>query len=1004
MTPKLLLLLTGMWMATYPSAQAAAPASGSHAALTMNEFQQERTIRGTVRDASDNQSIPGVNVMVKGTQHGTVTDLDGDFELTVGDEARTLVVSFVGYVSQEVTIGNQSNLNILLEQDIQGLDEVVVVGYGTAKKRDLTGAVNRVGEEAFNKGVNVSPDQLIQGKVAGVDIINNSGAPGGEVTFRIRGTSSVRSGNQPLFVVDGVPLDGRNTKPSATAGELGSTEGSNPLNFINPNDIASIDILKDASATAIYGSRGANGVVIITTKKGKSGAPAVTLDMNTGISTMVRKPDIMDGDTFRRALDHREISGFDGGTSVDAFDAITQTAVTKQVNLSVSGGNEKSNYRLSAGYHDQEGIIKGSGIEKYTANYTSSYKFLPEDRLKLDVSVIAANTVENGAPIAENSNVNGSLIGNAIEWNPTVPFRNAQGEYVQRVYEEGGNNVSGLPTNPVALIDYYNDKSNTTQVLGSFAATLNLVEGLDYRFSLGVSHAKGNRTVDTSGELFLSTITDLGLAVVNTSVLNSRTLTHTLNYEKEWGGVKLNALAGYEFQDYKSYTHNITARGFTMFDVLGSNILQNPSRDNVGVSSYRDPTNQIQSYFGRINLNFADKFLVTGTMRADGSTKFGENNKYGYFPSFAGAWVLSEEGFLKGASHLDNLKLRLGWGRTGNQEFPAGASQERYAFGNQQISLVNVANPDLKWETTETVNLGLDFSLFRSRLMGSLEYFDKSTTDLLFQLPTIQPAPAAQYWTNLPATIRNNGVELMLNTIVKETQKMSWEVGVNATYLKNELTDYNGAPVLTGQINGNGLGGGSNSQQLVNNQPLYVFKMLDFQGFDEDGGAQYSDEEQFVGDPNPNVLLGFNTRFDYGKLSFSMNMNGAFGQQVYNNTANAVITAANFGLGRNASPEIGLGNESLGNANVVSTRFLEDADYMRLQNASVSYNLGPVSNYLSNVRVSLTGQNLFLLTNYSGFDPEVNTNRGVNGVPSFGIEYIPYPPSRTFMLGLSASF
>jgi len=965
---------------------------------------QQRTIRGRVLDNSDNQTLPGVNILVKGTSHGTVTDMDGNFQLEVNDESNILVISYIGYHIQEVPIRDRGILEIFLEPDVQGLDEVVVIGYGTSRVRDLTGAVNRVGEESFNRGVNVSPDQLIQGKVAGVDIINNSGAPGGEVTFRIRGASSVRSGNQPLFVVDGVPLDGRNVKPHAVAGELGGTEGSNPLNFINPNDIATIDILKDASATAIYGSRGANGVVIITTKKGRSGAPTTSLDINTGISTMARRPRLMDGSTFRTALQQREIEGYDGGQEVDALDAIMRTAITKIVNFSISGGGEKNNYRLSAGYHDQEGIIRESGLKRYTANYTSSYKFLPNDRLKLDISLIATNTIENGAPIAEDSNVNGSLIGNAIEWNPTVPFQYADGRYVQRIYSEGGREVPGLPTNPMALINYFNDVSNITNILGSIGATFRIVDGLDYRVSYGVNHAKGNRTVDTSGELFLNTITDLGLSLVNTSVMNSSTLTHTLNYDKQFGQFKLSALAGYEFQDYSRYVNNITARGFIMFDVLGSDILQNPTRDNIRVNSFRDPTNQIQSYFSRINMNFSDKYLLTGTMRIDGSTKFGANNQYGLFPSFAGAWVISEEDFLTTSPVLNNLKLRVGWGRTGNQEFPAGASRERYSFGLQNIALVNVANPNLRWETTETYNIGLDFSLFNHKVMGSIEYFDKFTKDLLFQLPTIQPAPAAQFWTNLPATIRNNGVELMLNAVVKETQALVWEVGLNATYLNNTFTNYEGVPVLTGQINGNGLGGGSNAQRLLNNQPLFVFKMHEFQGFDADGRAQYSDEEKIVGNPNPNFLLGINTTLTFRKFSFNTSMNGAFGHQVYNNTANAVITAANFGLGRNTSPEIGLGNENLGNANVVSTRFLENADYLRLQYATLAYNVGAVSNYLSNVRLSVTGQNLFLLTNYSGFDPEVNTNRGVGGVPSFGIEYIPYPPARTFMLGISASF
>ncbi|MCH7408119.1 SusC/RagA family TonB-linked outer membrane protein [Belliella sp. DSM 111904] len=972
--------------------------------LPFQAVENEKVLRGKILDKASQEPIPGASILVKGTSIGVVTDVMGVFEMSIPQDAETLIVSFIGYLQVEIPIENQSIFTIQLEEDTQNLEEFVVVGYGTARVRDLTGAVTRVGEEGFNKGVNVSPDQLIQGKVAGVDIINNSGSPGGEVTFRIRGASSVRSGNQPLFVVDGVPLDGRNTKPAASAGELGSTEGSNPLNFINPNDIATIDILKDASATAIYGSRGANGVVLITTKKGQSGEPRVSLDLQSGVSVIARRPKIMDGNTFREALAHRELSQYDGGANVNAFDEIMQPALTKIVNFSVSGGGKSNDYRLSLGYHDQEGIVRNSGIKKYTANYAATYKLLPEERLKLDVNIIASNNTERGAPITENSNVNGSLIGNAIEWNPTTPFRNSQGDFVQRLYQEGGRNVTGLPTNPLALLEYYNDQSNITNILGSLAASYRIVDGLDYRVSIGVNHAKGNRTVDTSGLLFLNTITDLGLALVNTSQLNSSTLTHTLNYEKQFSKVKVSALAGYEFQDYKSYVNNITARGFSMFEIQGTDILQNPNRDNVQVSSYRDPTNQIQSFFSRLNLNFSDRLLITTTMRADGSTKFGENNKYGYFPSFAGAWVLSEEQFLRNSKNIGMLKLRVGWGRTGNQEFPAGASQDRYAFGLQSLALANVANPNLRWETTETYNVGVDFTFFNHRLAGSIEYFDKSTKDLLFQLPTIQPAPAATYWTNLPATIRNNGVEIMLNALVKETTDFTWEMGANATFLRNIFENYTGAPVLTGQINGNGLGGGSNSQQLINGQPLFTFKMLEFLGFDESGAALYSDEQMIVGNPNPNFLLGVNSNLVYKKFSLNFSLNGVFGHQVYNNTANALITAANFGLGRNTSSEIGLGNESLSNANVVSTRFLESADYLRLQNMSIAYNVGAIKNAFNNVRVSLTGQNLFLITNYSGFDPEVNTNRGVGGVPSFGIEYIPYPAARTFLLGINASF
>ncbi|PRD54179.1 SusC/RagA family TonB-linked outer membrane protein [Sphingobacterium gobiense] len=960
---------------------------------------QNGTVTGKVTDSETGTSLVGVSVSVIGTNHQTYTDGNGQFTMKLEESGQALRFSYVGYEALDVDVQQRSQVDVALVKDVGQLDAVVVVGYGTSRVRDLTGSVARVGEDDFNRGVMTSPDQLIQGKAAGVDIVNNSGSPGGGVTFRIRGNSSVRSGNQPLFVIDGVPIDGRSTKPGAFTASLGDAEASNPLNFINPNDIASIDVLKDASATAIYGSRGANGVVIITTKKGKSGAPSLIVDAQTGVSSIFRVPEMMDASSFRNALANRQLSQYDGGANVDAMKSVTRVAKTNIVNMSVGGGNEKGNYRLSAGYHDQEGIIQNSGLRKYTGNYTSSYKFLPEDRLTLDVNLMASNTAESGAPIAETSNVYGSLVSNALEWNPTVPLQNAEGNYVQRQYES----VPGLPTNPLALINYYSDKANVTNILGSMGVTFRIMDGLNYKFGLGINHAKGDRAVDISGDLFLNLVTDLGQTVVSNSQLDSRTLTHTLNYEKEFNRVRLNALVGYEFQDYKNRYTNIEATGFSSFEIKGSNILQNPSRDNIRVSSFKDPTNQLQSYFGRLNMAFSNKYLLTATMRADGSTKFGANNKYGYFPSLAAAWVLSEESLFKAAKGLNHLKLRLGWGRTGNQEFPAGASQERYSFGLQQISLNNVANPDLRWETTETYNIGLDFALFESRLNGSIEYFDKRTHDLLFQLPALQPAPAAQFWTNLPATIRNSGAELTLNYTAIRNENVVWDIGANATVLQNRFSGYAGAPILTGQIHGSGLPG-NYSQQLLNNQPLFVFYMPRFEGLDDNGLSRHSETSEIVGDPNPNFLMGLSTSVDYKKLSFSASFNGVFGHQLYNNTANAIVTAANLGLGRNTSPTIGLGNESVANGNVMSTRFLESGNYLRLQNVSVSYNLGSYRDWVENVRLSLTGQNLFVMTKYTGFDPEVNTNKGVNGVPSLGIEYIPYPTARTFMLGLTASF
>lgn len=955
----------------------------------------DKTISGQVTDENGDPLI-GATVLVQGTSSGTTTDIDGNFTLTVPDDA-VLVISYVGYLTQVVPVGGQTELSVTLLLDQQQLEEVVVVGYGTAKVKDLTGSIARIGSEDFIKGVNVSPDQAIQGKVAGVNIVNNSGQPGGAVTFRIRGNTSVRTGQQPLFVVDGVPLDGRNTNPGASLNQLGSAPDSNPLSFLNPNDIASIDILKDASATAIYGSRGANGVVIVTTKKGLTGAPRVDVRLTTAVSNMSGSIGLMDAGQFRQAISQRgfDAKNYDGGASVDAFDEITRTAWTKTASVSIGGGNDKGTYRISGGLHDQEGIIKESGIERYNGSFSGTFKLL-NDAIQLDASLIASRTAEDGAPIADNSNIYGSLVMNAIEWNPTVPFME-NGELVQEKYNE----VQGIPTNPLALLRYHRDLSSVNNTLASIGLTWNITDFLNYRVSFGTNRSVGSRNSDLSGDLFLDQITDRGNATITQVDNSSNTLTHILNASGNFGKLQVSALAGYEYQNYKRFSTSMSGTDFTNFDVWGTDIMGNVQDGNISVSSFRDPTNELQSYFARVFLNFEEKYLFRASLRSDGSTKFGENNQYGLFPAFSAAWVLSKEAAF---SSIDNLKLRVGWGRTGNQEFPAGASQERYAYGQGTLALANVANPDLKWETSDVLNFGLDFAFLDSRLSGSVEYFDKKTNDLLFLLPTIQPAPSANYWFNLPATVNNSGVELTLNGIIVYTNDFIWDVGLNGTWLKNELTGYDGVPVPTGEIKGNGLGGsGATSQVLANNQPLFAFYMPEFEGFDDSGVAQYSDEPSFVGDPNPDFLIGLTSSMNYKNLSFLFSFNGSFGHQIYNNTANAVLTTANLVIGRNVSPEVGFSDEDLGNSNTVSTRYLEDGDFLRLQNVALSYRFPNVKPFGS-LECFLAGQNLFVITNYSGFDPEVNTDRGFNGIPSFGIEYIPYPMARTFTLGVNMSF
>lgn len=959
-------------------------------------FGQTSTVHGTVTDENGVPLI-GVNAVIQGTTIGTITDVNGNYQIEA-DAGSTLTFSFVGYHSESVVVVSQTEINITLVPDVTQLEDVVVVGYGTSRKSDLTGSVSKVDNRDFNKGISLSPEQLIKGRSAGVQILNNSGAPDAEMTVRIRGNSSIRSGNQPLFVVDGIPLDGRNTQPGVWS-NLGSAPGANPLSFINSNDIESISVLKDASSTAIFGSRGSNGVVIITTKKGKSGAPRIDFNESVGISNLLRSPERMDAAQYRQMLSNRNLVGFDGGTSSNALDEITRTAFIQNYNVAISGGNEKGNYRISLGYIDQQGIIKGSDFKKYVGNFSGRYSFLNDDRLHIEINLNSSNTISTGVPISTNANLYGSLIGNALEWNPTVPLKD-NGDFVQQSYSHDTINVPGVGTNPLALIEYYNDRSDVTNNLVNISPSFMIIDGLEYKFTLGINKSKGNRTTDISGNLYLIGITDLGYANVGYSVITTTTIDHTLNYKKKIGAnFYLDAVAGYEYLNFESSSNNISAGGFSDFDVLGSQILQNPVDGDISVSSYKDPTNSLQSFFSRVNLNFSSKYLLTATMRADGSTKFGTNNKYGYFPSVAGAWILSEENFIPKV--FSNLKLRASYGKTGNQEFPAGSAQSRYAFGQQSLSLVNVANSNLKWESTVTYNFGIDFGLFSDRLSGTVEYYDKTTSDLLFQVPAVQPAPEANYWANLPARILNSGVEVTVEGVVIEKKKIYWDVGGNVSFLKNKLTNYDGTPILTGSVHGNGMGG--TCQQLVNDYPLFVFNMLTFTGLDSAGNALYSEDKEYVGDPNPKVLLGIYSTLKIGRLSFDVSFNGAFGQKVYNNTNTVNLAPTNLNIGRNSTPEIGLGNESLSNTNVVSTRFLEKGDYLRLSNVGLNYNLGSFA-YFKNISIYVTGQNLLLFTKYKGFDPEVNTDKSVDGVPSFGIDYGSYPSARTIMIGINTNF
>jgi TonB-dependent starch-binding outer membrane protein SusC len=971
---------------------------------------QQKTITGKVTSDKDGSPVSGASVVGKGSKSGTQTAADGTYSISVANSVTKLVITSIGFGSQEVSIGNSNTANVVLNATTEGLSEVVVIGYGTARKKDLTGSVASIKEKDFNKGVYTSADQLIQGKVAGVQMQNNSGAPGGASTVKIRGASAVTGSGQPLYVIDGVPLDGRSPRPGL--GELGlgdSNPGNNALSFLNPSDIASIDVLKDASATAIYGSRAAYGVVLITTKKGVSGQPKIEFGTSIGFSKIAKRIKVLNASEFREALGYYGLGNTnDKGSDVNALNAITRTGVTHNYNLAVSGGNENARFRISMSALDQQGIVRKSGIKKYSANISANFKFLESKKLGLDINIIPSQYKEDIAPISNNAGSRGSLIGNALQWNPTESLYKADGSI---------NIVNpGDLFNPIAVQEAFTDKSRVTTILASISPYVKIIPGLEYRFLYSINYGTGTRGTTIKPFINLIDVNGKGRVRLAQGELSTQQFTHTLSFDKKvTKNLNLNAVAGFEYLKYSNKGNELSGygqagSGLGDYGLEYADYIQFTDPTNRNISSFSDPRNELQSYFLRTVFNYKSKYILTGTFRADGSTKFGANNKYGYFPSVAAAWNVSQEKFFH-VAFINSLKLRGGWGKTGNSEFPSGAAQKRYSFnnGSPSLTVANNANPDLKWQADRQYNIGFDITVLNNRVNITADYFDKKTTALLFPSePYVPGAPGgAVKWVNLDGNVVNKGFEFAINSTVFKKKDITIDLGVNATFVKNMVSGLR-APLNTGTLNGQGITG-TTAEVIKNGLPINAFFTKNFQGFDAAGFAIYEDDGYtlyYTGNPNPKALLGITLSAAYKKLSLTANMNGAFGHKIYNNTLNSVINVGSISNGKNIAVSVLRDpvKESFANPLSASSRFLEKGNYLKMANMTLAYAIGNIGKNVKGLNVYITGQNLFTITKFTGFDPEVNVDKNVNGVPSTGIEYIPYPSARTFTLGFNVGF
>jgi len=965
----------------------------------MESVKQTRTITGKITSSEDNSELPGVSVLIKGTTTGTVTGIDGEYSLEV-PEGSILVFSYVGFTSQEVEVGNNTVIDLVLSPDLTRLSEVVVVGYGTQQKKDITGAVGSVKSEEFNKGIINSPGQLLQGKVSGVNVTSSSGAPGSGQRIIIRGQGSIRQGTGPLFVIDGFPL-----------GLAGTGSAGSPLNFLNPEDIESIDVLKDASATAIYGARGANGVVIITTKKGAAGVSKVSVNANFGISNMAREIPVFTADEFRQQVVAVGGTLEDRGGDTYWQDELTRTAITNDHNLVFQGGSDNFNYRASLGYLDQQGIVINTGIKRYSGRIGATQKLI-NGRLNIDFNL--ATSIEKG----ENAQ-QGTLVSEMLDFNPTYPARDANGDPVK--YPD--------LMNPLISAELYKTFSETRRTILSITPSLEIIEGLVYKLNFGytnISSDNDNQNMPNTDPFEEGRLVQSYLNGDNTLIENY--LTYNFNVGEN---NNFTLLGGHSYQRLYNRWRTWSVDNFA------DNGIEPRYNPGLGqeidlVDNHPDGwayVNELQSFFGRANYDYKGKYLLTATVRSDGSSKFGENNKYGIFPSFAGGWIISDEAFMSSSS-ITNLKFRVGWGQTGNQEIPNKitqasyttriSNQDSYPLGGNEppytagTTFVRLANPDLQWEVSTQTNVGLDFALFNGSLSGTLDYFHKVSNNILLEVKPPDPIqPATDYWTNVEdMTITNKGLEVALDYRYQNENGFSYSVGGNITFIDNIVEDSPFTILTTGSASGSGLTGAT-INGLINGYPIGSFYMQKFLGIGDDGLSIFAESEDggrmVMGSALPDVTYNLYVNLGYKNFDFSANFNGVSGNMIYNNTAMNKFYKAKLANSLNTTDKaIEYPEESIINSSSVSTRYLENGSFFRLNNMTLGYNFNTdaigIGSWAKGLRLSLTGQNLFVITDYSGFDPEVNQDRSIDGIQSAGIDLDGYPRARTFVLGLNVSF
>ncbi|MDX1718665.1 MAG: TonB-dependent receptor [Salegentibacter mishustinae] len=956
---------------------------------------QTQTITGTVIDGSNNLPLPGANVVVKGTNNGTQTDFNGYFSFEA-DPNSTLVVSFIGFITEEVELNGKTAVEVTLNEDSQSLDQVVVVGYGSQQRRDITGSISTVDEEALDDRPNTQVGALIQGKAAGVQVISGSGKPSSGFSLRIRGTNSINASSEPLYVVDGVP--------------------TTDTRSLNPSDIQDITVLKDASSAAIYGAQGANGVVLITTKKGKSGKPQLNFDTYIGVSQVWNTLPVLNSEQYRDLMTElgRNTDWSRYTENTDWQNVIFENGLSSNYQLSISGKTEGTTYYLSGGYTKQEGAVRSSEMERY--NFKVNLSQQVNDWLEVGTNL--TYTQYSDVDVADNTSVNsGGVLLGVLSTPPNIGIYNEDGTFTSNPFQDWEN--------PVASTDGSQRQYVNRRLLGNLYAEFTLLEGLKFKTNFGTDYSSA--TNDYFLDPFRTSYGRAmnGIGTYQTNLSNYYILDNTLTYKTELGKHEIEALAGSVYQKYKWENSFLERRNFASAEIT------TPNAGSELIAATADKAEKSNaSFLARVNYDFDDKYLLTANFRADGSSNFGPENRWGYFPSFSLGWRISQENFMDTASIINDLKLRAGWGLVGNDQIGNYAYFGRVGSGgNYPIGGVvmpgtypaSIANENLKWEESEQMNVGLDLSLVKNRIQFTADAYIKNTRDLLLNAPLPRSTGFDNAIQNI-GQLRNKGLEFQLSTI-NTTGEFSWQSDLNISFNRNEVVDIVGQEIFAGGIAGRGEVSLVREGEALGSFYGYVWGGVDPETgmafyIDQNGESTFepsADDRRIIGDANPDFFYGFTNTFSYKDFGLTVFLQGSQGNDIFNATrieTEAMIDSKNQSAAvldrwREPGDITNIPRAESGNTDNsrLSTRFVEDGSYLRMKALTFSYNLPQSLTerlQLTRMKLYATGENLFTITDYSGFDPEVNAFGASN--TAVGVDYGTYPQTRNLILGLNLTF